>query len=103
MDRHRSSFTPACEPARRQQSLHPAHPGFEFENPVPITRLGRIAIVIALIALILQCAVAAFGQSNFRAVISGRAPHVRPVFCGSGGMNQSPSASISTQPDSRGL
>ena len=56
------SIAPAAEPTRQQQSRRSAHPAFEFENAVPITRAGRIAIVVALIALILQCAVAAFGS-----------------------------------------
>ncbi len=47
--------------APKKRTFEPPQSGFEFEDGVPLTRAGRIAILLVLVALILQCTVLFFG------------------------------------------
>ena len=56
------------DPVKELPAQRAAHADFVFGEPIPITRAGRIAILAALLALLLQCTVSAFGQSTFGSI-----------------------------------
>ena len=73
MDSSGSSLVSASEldargQTRNQQAPQNADTDFVFQDCAPLTRAGRIAIVAAIVALILQCTIQAFGQSTFGSI-----------------------------------
>ena len=61
---HSSALGRELKPSTRPN----LHASWEFEEVIPISRVGRVALIIAVAALILQCTLAAFGQSTFGSI-----------------------------------
>ena len=65
MDGYGGSVELSIEPSapnyvQTEQALRFPPSSIDFEDGAPLTRAGRIAIILALLALILQCMVSAF-------------------------------------------